>query len=185
MITGPPFDTKPSSAMLPASVAEDLKQGKAISATKYDASTIFFSDIVGFTNLSSSSTPMEVVELLNQMYTGFDSIIDEHDVYKVETIGDACKYSIYSLKHVLSFSTFQLTSVGTSCSKLPFHTMKRCIINLQSSDMVVSGVPNKNGDKHAEEIAMMAIKIVMFCRGFRVPHRADQIVNIRAGVHSG
>jgi len=128
-------------AMLPASVAEDLKQGKAISATKYDACTIFFSDIVGFTNLSSSSTPMEVVELLNQMYTAFDSIIDEHDVYKVETIGDAY--------------------------------------------MVVSGVPNKNGDKHAEEIAMMAIKIVMFCRGFRVPHRADQIVNIRAGVHSG
>ena len=77
--------------MLPKSVAEDLKQGNPIVATKYDACTIFFSDIVGFTNLSSSSTPLEVVELLNQMYTAFDSIIDEHDVYKVETIGDACE----------------------------------------------------------------------------------------------
>lgn len=80
------------SAMLPKSVAEDLKQGNPIVATKYGACTIFFSDIVGFTNLSSSSTPLEVVELLNQMYTAFDSIIDEHDVYKVETIGDACEY---------------------------------------------------------------------------------------------
>jgi len=128
-------------AMLPKSVAEDLKQGNPIVATKYDACTIFFSDIVGFTNLSSSSTPLEVVELLNQMYTAFDSIIDEHDVYKVETIGDAY--------------------------------------------MVVSGVPERNGDRHAEEIATMALKIVCFCRGFRVPHRPNQIVNIRAGIHSG
>ena len=79
--------------MLPKRVAEDLKQGNPIITAKYDACTIFFSDIVGFTNLSSSSTPLEVVELLNQMYTAFDSIIDEHDVYKVETIGDACKFS--------------------------------------------------------------------------------------------
>ena len=48
--------------------------------------------------------------------------------------------------------------------------------------MVVSGVPKENGLKHAEEIAEMAIKIVSFCRGFRVPHRPDQIVNIRAGI---
>jgi len=80
--------------MLPKSIAEDLKQGNPISAEKYDQSTIFFSDIVGFTHLSSSSTPLEVVELLNQMYTAFDSIIDEHDVYKVETIGDACKFKV-------------------------------------------------------------------------------------------
>ena len=51
--------------------------------------------------------------------------------------------------------------------------------------MVVSGVPEKNGDRHAEEIATMALKIVCFCRGFRVPHRPNQIVNIRAGIHSG
>jgi len=128
-------------AMLPKSIAEDLKQGNPILAENYECCTIFFSDIVGFTHLSSSSTPLEVVELLNQMYTAFDSVIDEHDVYKVETIGDAY--------------------------------------------MVVSGVPSRNGTAHAAEIATMAIKIVMFCRGFRVPHRPKQIVTIRAGIHSG
>eukprot|EP01135_Chromosphaera_perkinsii_P002228 Nk52_evm14s221 gene=Nk52_evmTU14s221 len=127
--------------ILPRKVMEDLKLGKVIEPESFDCVTIFFSDIVGFTKIASESTPLQVVALLNHLYTTFDSSLIQHDVYKVETIGDAY--------------------------------------------MIASGLPERNGDRHAAQMADTALDLLSLTNTFVIPHMPERQLQLRIGIHSG
>ncbi|XP_052083610.1 uncharacterized protein LOC127720912 [Mytilus californianus] len=129
------------SQMLPKKVVEDLKHGNPVEPESFECVTIFFSDIVGFTNIAKGSTPFQVVDLLNDLYTTFDAILDNYDVYKVETIGDAY--------------------------------------------MIVSGLPIRNGDLHAGEIATCSLDLMASMVGFKIRHMPGTVLQLRVGMHSG
>ena len=62
--------------MFPKSVAEQLKRGKIVRAEHFESVTVFFSDIVNFTSICSSVTPMEVTLMLNTVYGIFDELTE-------------------------------------------------------------------------------------------------------------
>ncbi|NVM20392.1 MAG: response regulator [Desulfobacterales bacterium] len=75
--------------ILPKTIAERLKQGESTIADKFEDVTVLFADIVAFTTLCVHKRPAEVVELLNEIFSAFDLLTEEHGLEKIKTIGDS------------------------------------------------------------------------------------------------
>ena len=75
--------------VLPAPVASRLKQSDEVIADGFEAATVLFADIVGFTRLAERLPPADVVVLLDRVFAGWDGLAARHGVEKIKTIGDA------------------------------------------------------------------------------------------------
>lgn len=75
--------------ILPEAIANQLKQNPGSIAEQFNEVTILFADIVGFTPLSACLTPIELVNLLNQIFSTFDQLAEKLGLEKIKTIGDA------------------------------------------------------------------------------------------------
>ena len=75
--------------ILPKPIAERLKEGEKNISGSYPEVTILFSDLVGFTKMSSTKSPADLVKLLNDLFTRFDKRAEELGLEKIKTIGDA------------------------------------------------------------------------------------------------
>ena len=126
--------------MLPASVADNLKQNKNTSEM-FDSATICFTEITDFKIIGRNCSPLQLFDLLNSLYRTFDARIGNYDVYKVETIND--------------------------------------------SYMVASGLPERNGDRHASEIANLCIDLLYIAPGILLAQDPALRLKIRIGIHSG
>ncbi|KAI8910931.1 adenylate and guanylate cyclase catalytic domain-containing protein [Gorgonomyces haynaldii] len=129
------------SQMLPPSVSEALMKGQQVQPQRYESATVFFLDIVGFTTICATIDPIETVALLNDIYLTFDTVIEQYDAYKVETIGD--------------------------------------------SYMIASGIPKKNGNRHAAEVATLALHIMSVVDSFEFKGHPEVKIQARIGIHSG
>jgi adenylate cyclase len=74
--------------ILPREISAALKAEQRTIADEYPAASILFADVVGFTPMAATMTPMELVGLLNQVFLCFDGLVEKYDLEKIKTIGD-------------------------------------------------------------------------------------------------
>ena len=75
--------------ILPQPIAERMKKGETNIADSHPDVTVLLADLVGFTTLSAHIGPDQVVQLLNEVFSAFDLLTEEHGLEKIKTIGDA------------------------------------------------------------------------------------------------
>ena len=74
--------------VLPERIAERLKQSNETIAEEFDSATVLFADIVNFTPMSARFDPYEVVDMLNELFSHFDELVDKYGVEKIQVAGD-------------------------------------------------------------------------------------------------
>ena len=74
--------------VLPERIAERLKESAETIAEEFSSATVLFADIVNFTPISARFGPLEVVEMLNELFSHFDELVDKYGVEKIQVAGD-------------------------------------------------------------------------------------------------
>jgi class 3 adenylate cyclase len=75
--------------VLPERIAEKLKLSSETIAEEFNSATVLFADIVNFTPISARFGPREVVDMLNEVFSHFDELVDKYGVEKIQVAGDA------------------------------------------------------------------------------------------------
>jgi adenylate cyclase len=112
--------------ILPKEISEALKAGHQPMPAQYEAASILFADIVEFTPMAATMTPLHLVDLLNDVFQCFDDLVEKYGLEKIKTIGDC-----------------YMVAAGVPRSS-PNHA--RLIVNL-ALDMQAAAAERKFGDR--------------------------------------
>ena len=112
--------------ILPKEISEALRAGHQPMPAQYEAASILFADIVEFTPMAATMTPLHLVDLLNEVFQCFDDLVEKYGLEKIKTIGDC-----------------YMVAAGVPRSS-PNHA--RLIVNL-ALDMQAAAAERKFGDR--------------------------------------
>ncbi|WP_455279644.1 adenylate/guanylate cyclase domain-containing protein [Cupriavidus necator] len=141
--------------LLPCSIAERLKARPDLIASgdpeliadSFPDVTVLFADIVAFTRFSAGMSPEQLVAVLNEIFTEFDTIADHHGLEKIKTIGDAYMAAA-GLPEPAPDHAVRAAQMALDMTEAFMHFNRRTGFNLQmrigiNSGPVVAGVIGK------------------------------------------
>ena len=157
--------SKSNEMLLSLSNVQDMSDNRVASlAEHHEDVTILFTDIVGFTKISSTCSPAEVMIMLNKLFSIFDLVSERHNIYKVETIGDA--YMCAAGLNLKTEKERMKDSEDGCCS----HKGK---LEVGQADPI----------SHATRMLNFAQDILKDTKDFVLPN--EESLQIRIGVHTG
>lgn len=132
--------------ILPVEIAAILKNENRVIAEHFEDVSILFADVVNFTPMSASMTPTELVELLNEVYSHFDTLVEKYELEKIKTIGD-CYMVAAGVPHRRSDHALVLTQLALDIRDIvSHHTFQGHHLEFRigiNSGSVVAGVIGK------------------------------------------
>ena len=120
-------------SIFPEHVARALREGKDVQPESFDCVSILFTDIVGFTNIASSLSPIKVENMLDRLYKQFDALSVEYNVFKLDTSGDAylgvCNLHENQEDHAARIARFAMQLISVA---------KRTLIDLDNPSLTLN-----------------------------------------------
>ncbi len=133
--------------IFPKEIAEILKNENRLVADAFPNASILFADLVGFTALSDQLTPIEMVQLLNEIYSHLDTMVEKYDLEKIKTIGDnymvAAGVPVSRPDHAQALAQMALDISGFMVSFTPVKGNKLQFRMGINSGPVIAGVVGK------------------------------------------
>ena len=178
--------------VFPRHIADALKAGQKVEPERREVVTIFFSDIVGFTTISSELDPEKVSTMLHRLYSAFDQLADTYGIFKVR----ANFSKTHPHTHMLRLTQPETNAPNT---RTPTHTkacMYACMAvtrrmrqveTIGDAYMAVTNLVEDQHADHAIRIARFAVGAIKAARDTLIdlddPSRGH--VRIRVGLHAG
>lgn len=167
--------------VFPQHIAEALRDGRKVEPEHREIVTIFFSDIVSFTDISSSLSPIKVSNLLDRLYNAFDELSRKHDVFKV-CVSKRC----LCRPPDIFFSLYYRLITYVTIPQCKIYLLPPQVETIGDAYMAVTNLVKDQPD-HAKRIAEFAIEAVEHALMTLIDVEDPSLgfVNIRVGLHSG
>lgn len=157
--------------ILPAKVADELKEKGYASPQVYSESAVLFADLVGFTPWSAGMDPSDIIDTLNEIFTAFDDIMSKHDCERIKTLGDGY-LATSALHNQDSRSALRLTAAAVDMMRYIDDRTRVCQDKLElrigiSSGAIVGGVVGVN--KYIFDVFGDAVNLAFRLQSSSVP----------------